>query len=159
MFTWISNTYHLIFALPGLIWRPTKKFLGIEPKSQGSAASIERRAAPRIPYPGVRLAACCDENVTSADGLDFRLVVCFDVSSSGISFLMPDPPAFHHAVVKLGGASDSDPVVIEVARCDPYNWGFAFCQVKPKSARTLWVLGEVPLTWFMAHSKVVLKVS
>ncbi|MGA2621770.1 MAG: FHA domain-containing protein [Thermoguttaceae bacterium] len=28
MFTWISSTYHLIFALSGRIWRPTKKFLG-----------------------------------------------------------------------------------------------------------------------------------
>jgi len=28
MFTWISSTYHLIFALSGRIWRLTKKFLG-----------------------------------------------------------------------------------------------------------------------------------
>ena len=28
VFTWISSTYHLIFALSGRIWRPTKKFLG-----------------------------------------------------------------------------------------------------------------------------------
>jgi hypothetical protein len=65
--------------------------------------SSERREGPRHPYECKQLLAPYD-GVALPNQKDFFWVECKNLSSRGMSFLLPGPPEFKNVVVALGGA-------------------------------------------------------
>ncbi len=79
---------------------------------------IDRRRTPRYAFSTVQRLAPCDNPDTPTGQLKFATVHCADVSTSGLSLIMPDRPTFKHAVVELKTPATPIYVVIEVVRIE-----------------------------------------
>lgn len=70
-----------------------------EPQNENSAT--ETRRAQRAAYPSLQRIASFNGHTLPADA-EFHEVRCFDLSSSGFSYLSPLPENAHQIVVALG---------------------------------------------------------
>jgi hypothetical protein len=78
-----------------------------------------RRGSNRHKYPAAQLVAFHDEAQVPTTAL-FEGVRCHDLSTSGISFFLPDPPAFEYCTVVLGRPPALIYVKARVMHYSPY---------------------------------------
>ena len=69
--------------------------------AQASPPGGERRHAARRPYPFLQAFAPYDGTELPRKK-DLRKILCQDLSTTGVSVLLPDAPAFEHMVLRLG---------------------------------------------------------
>ena len=80
------------------------------------ARGSDRRTSPRRPFSKYQMIApFTDGQIPTADM--FRKVLCNDISSGGISFVLPSPPEYDAIVVALGDGANVTFVSAKVARC------------------------------------------
>jgi hypothetical protein len=111
------------------------RFLGPQDLAEIRAAvqklnkTRERRNAPRRSYRVTQLIAPYDGTTLPLPGT-FCPVRCRDISQSGVSFVLPDRPAFDHVVVALGTPPDLLYLTAKVVR----SW-------RPAALRGDWEVG------------------
>ena len=85
-------------------------------RPQAVADFHERRTSNRWSYPAVQpLAPYGHWGFPNAEM--FQYVQCHDLSTGGISFLLPSPPTFEFAVVGLGGVDQLQYFVVQKIYC------------------------------------------
>lgn len=82
--------------------------------------TVERRAVERRPYPKTELLAPCGPGGLPHPSM-FHEVLCHEISTAGISFFLPRPPAFQSAVITLGKSTDKVSMLIRVVHCTEYD--------------------------------------
>mgnify|MGYP000885577272 CR=1 FL=1 len=80
---------------------------------------IDRRRSPRYAFSTVQRLAPCDNPDAPTGQLKFATVHCADVSTGGLSLIMPSQPTFKHAVMELKTPAKPIYVVVEVVRIEP----------------------------------------
>ena len=84
--------------------------------SKPAAQNAERRIHNRWPYPVIQWLAPYDVGDLPKKHM-FHEVRCHDLAQGGISFFLPRPPQFHHAVIGLGKEPKISYVLVRILRC------------------------------------------
>lgn len=85
---------------------------------QPTGNQAERRRSVRLPFSAVQSIAPYDgSNLPSKTA--FRKVHCCDLSTAGVSFLLPHSPDFENVVVALGKPPQLIYVTARLANCRP----------------------------------------
>jgi hypothetical protein len=89
----------------------------------GSCPQQERRHSQRFLYAAVQFMAAYD-GTHLPQWSDFRRVYCRDLSTAGISCLLPERPDFEHVIFALGKPPNLLHVTAEVMNCRAAARGF-----------------------------------
>lgn len=93
-------------------------FTEIVRELQQRTSNKDRRRSERHAYPTVLLAIPDDDAETEINPLMFTTVSCHDISTNGVSIVLPCPPGFRRGVVALGDPPHLIQMVIEVMRTE-----------------------------------------
>jgi hypothetical protein len=85
---------------------------------QSRTSSTDRRRSERHAYPTVRLAIPDSDEDAFVVPEMFTNVACHDISTNGISIVLPCPPGFRRAVVVLGEPPLIIYMIVEVLRSE-----------------------------------------
>jgi len=91
-------------------------FTEIVREIQQLTAGKDRRQSERHAYPTVQMAVPDEDPEAVVAPAMFATIPCNDISTNGISLVLPCPPGFRRAVVAMGESPHVIHMVVEVQR-------------------------------------------